>query len=157
MQIHHCFLLLNLIQDLSSHYYFCILLFFTLDYNVSSFTANMRFTYNALHNGFRVRIVVIQLVRLVGRSGSLVQREQWMAISKEMNRQRFERGGNNDQSTRSNNDQSTRCCRIKYSFIFHQFQFEEVSLLYYLLVNALYPSQFLGATPPRDFMQTMRF
>lgn len=86
MQIHHCFLLLNLIEDLSSPYYFCIHLFLTLDYNVSSCTANMRFTYNALHNGFRVRIVVIQLVRLVGRSGSLVQREQWMAISKEMNR-----------------------------------------------------------------------
>lgn len=39
-------------------------------------TANMRFIYSVFRRGFKVRIVVHQLVRLVGRSGSLVQREQ---------------------------------------------------------------------------------
>ena len=54
---------------------FTSIMFLTLSM-ISMDTANMPFIYSAFRHGFRVRIVIIQLVRLVGRSGSLVQREQ---------------------------------------------------------------------------------
>jgi hypothetical protein len=97
----------------------------------------MRFIYSVFRHGFKVRIAIHQLARLVDKSGSLVQREQWMMV-RDKKRSRFESGGG------------------ALLIIESSHQFQERSLLYYLLVSALYPDQFLGATPPRDFMYLMR-
>jgi hypothetical protein len=40
----------------------------------------MRFIYSVFRHGFKVRIAIHQLARLVDKSGSLVQREQWMMV-----------------------------------------------------------------------------